>query len=598
MAQIVSLAWKEWHEVRWFLIVALGLFVGMPILGSLEGKLFFHMSHFFFDAAPWVVTLGGVMAVMVAVGIVCSDLGGRLEDFVRSRPLNLTRWMLVKYFVGLIATLAACVLPLAVDLAINTFSEYRTHIAITWYPFFWIALYTLAFLCALLVRRTAHAMMLALAAMLLMYFLPVVLPFLQYMSIDWVLDRSHVLEYRDKSFTLPWGAHVEPRQFWFVASMLAISAVALALSILAIRRNWRIESGTKMMYWSVGSSLLILFTSASLRLATNLPIESQADLPPTQFVSSIHLEGSRGILLLSNRDEQQVGNDLRTFELSGLQLHLGPVVTLPRDDPRLSADEIVWSEKNPDVLYLSDYEKKHDYPRAYILRTISISSAKKVAPPIVLWERKSVNDGWQRPRLHIFGDRLYCISDQLAVLDINEPAKPQLLSVARVRYQEYSKEAVGPGGVWIPLPQIPGLSARQRLQIRGYPEYRVIDGDLLCMAQGGGIWTYKLDQLDDKQAHFTPIGHYEPTLLEHVFGDSSGALVVRGNRAYLNQWNRLPGSSYRLTVFDIADPQRPHPIAHFATSSYPVRVSPLADGRSIVSAGNKLYLLGPPPVKE
>jgi hypothetical protein len=604
MTQLASLAWKEWHEVRWFLIVALCLFVGMPIAGSIEGHVSGSFRHFFFDAAPWVLTLGGALAVIIAVGTVCSDLGGRREDFLRSRPLNLLRWVLVKYLVGLAAALVACMLPLVVEMSVNNFSAFHTNIAITWYPFFWIALYTLAFLSAVLVRRTAHAMMLALAAMLLMYFLPVVLPFLQYMSIDWVLDRSQELAYHGKSYSLPWGAHFELRQLLFIACMLGVSATALATTMLAIARNWRIESGTKMMYWSVGSALLILFTSASLRLATNLPIEQQVDLPKSQMIWVMQMQGMRGILLTSDH-EWASGTTAHTIEVSDSGLKLGPPVILGDQNHRFWRNYVAWSDANPDVVYLSDYSSSLEYPRPYDLRTISLASGREIAPPIRIWESVSPKDDVGRPRLAVIDNRLYGMGGKVAVIDISEPATPHLLSVEKVRYQRVDGHTAAQvqGGIWSPLPQIAGLSPRQRLQLRNDFGEDPLNGDIRCSSYGDSLWTYRLDQLDEKVAHFSPVGHYEPTLLEHVFGSMPNGVTLGGGMAYLCQRNTLDTlgakSSHRLIVFDVGDPQRPRPVGHFALlAEHPLNVYPLPDGRAIIATDNRLILFGKPRTKE
>ena len=116
MRQLVALAWKEWHEVRIYLWIALGVFIGLPLIGVLEAMYQHTGHHFEIEISPWVIIFGGVLAVFVAVGATCRDLSGRLEDFWRSRPLNVARWLLVKYFVGLTVVLLSCLLPLAVEL--------------------------------------------------------------------------------------------------------------------------------------------------------------------------------------------------------------------------------------------------------------------------------------------------------------------------------------------------------------------------------------------------------------------------------------------------------------------------------------------------
>ena len=118
MKQLGAIIWKEWHDVRWFLAAALLLFIGMPVIGAIENR-FTYSSGFDFNASPWVIPLGGFLAILTAIGITCSDLGNRLEDFWRSRAINPLSWILVKYLVGLCVVLISCIAPLLLELRIG-----------------------------------------------------------------------------------------------------------------------------------------------------------------------------------------------------------------------------------------------------------------------------------------------------------------------------------------------------------------------------------------------------------------------------------------------------------------------------------------------
>ena len=36
MKQLTALAWKEWSEVQGYLWIALGIFVGLPVIGEMD----------------------------------------------------------------------------------------------------------------------------------------------------------------------------------------------------------------------------------------------------------------------------------------------------------------------------------------------------------------------------------------------------------------------------------------------------------------------------------------------------------------------------------------------------------------------------------
>ena len=192
MNRFRSLVWKEWREARAFLFIALFAFLGLPLIGGLEARMV--TPRFGLVISPWVTTLGGVLAVFVAVGVSCRDVAGRLEDFWRSRPIGVMPSLLVKYCVGLAVVLVSCMGPLLIEQIVdrNESPNFPPEgaVMLVWGPFLWIAIYSLAFLLGILVRRVAHAAMLGLAMLLLVYFLPMVLPPLKFLSITHVVALS------------------------------------------------------------------------------------------------------------------------------------------------------------------------------------------------------------------------------------------------------------------------------------------------------------------------------------------------------------------------------------------------------------------------
>src|SRR5438045_685863 len=99
MKHLSRMVWKEWSECRVFLWIGLGVFLGLPIIGGLEGMAQYSHRYEIFTS-PWVTTLGGFF-LLVAVAATCRDLSDGVEQFWRSRPVGVVRWFLVKYLVGL-----------------------------------------------------------------------------------------------------------------------------------------------------------------------------------------------------------------------------------------------------------------------------------------------------------------------------------------------------------------------------------------------------------------------------------------------------------------------------------------------------------------
>ena len=173
MTQTQSIAWKEWRETRIFLWIAFGVFVFLPMIGATEQYFVYGRKHFQYFSSDWVYYFGGVLAIFVAVGSACRDLNDRIEDFWRSRPVSEIRWMLVKYAMGLAIVLIACELPLLTELAVERDKDALT--MAVWFPFLLTGIFSVSFAAGALLRRTAHAAMVSLAALLLVYYLPTVL---------------------------------------------------------------------------------------------------------------------------------------------------------------------------------------------------------------------------------------------------------------------------------------------------------------------------------------------------------------------------------------------------------------------------------------
>ncbi len=116
--QLSAMVWKEWREAQPLLWIGLVVMLGLPVIGAAEATIF-NSRRFEIFSSQWVMSLGGVLAVLVAVGITCRDFRNGLEDFWRSRPVKVASWLRVKFFVGLGVVLLVCEIPLVAELKFN-----------------------------------------------------------------------------------------------------------------------------------------------------------------------------------------------------------------------------------------------------------------------------------------------------------------------------------------------------------------------------------------------------------------------------------------------------------------------------------------------
>ncbi|HWE96743.1 MAG TPA: hypothetical protein VG269_22475 [Tepidisphaeraceae bacterium] len=623
MRQLASLAWKEWNESRWLLFVALAVFLGLPAIGGLEAVR--EGQRFAILASPWVFYLGGVLAVFVGVDAACRDLRGRLEDFWRSRPVGTAKWLLVKYFLGLAVVLVACIVPLVAQIKVNR--DYYVmpnpaEVMLAWCPFLWTALYSLGFVAGSVLRRGAHAAMLALAGMLLVYFLPVVLPPIERMSVAWVLETStHVLDERTLPTVhrVPWVVSrvlYANEQLVFVAGMLALSAASAAVALSAARRGWHVQSGEKLMYWSVGSALLIVFTSAEYQLATNLPVVHAMGLRPGESVVELRGNGEGGIVFARRVERGQNGygsresNSIRTFRLMATGFEPGPPMdSRARINNPGDPAQAAWLPEHPDVAYLLHYQTDPAGAVYGELVTVSANPAAPAAPPLRLW---TVDKGLMSMRQFAWQNRLYVEGaravedggypkDVLADLDIGDPLHPKLIGIESKRSFGHL-QALTSEEVVFQLTRLRDVPERQLLAdtVNGYGEF-CIDGDIVCRIDHGGLVTYQRvmpapwPYQRGGFAVFQRAGEANMSLLETLSNSYDARCTAGGGFCYVSSWSNTLKTP-RVTVFDTRDPKRPRMVGHFAVpNDGPLLVRPLTDGRALIG-GRKLYLVGPPPI--
>lgn len=591
MRQTMAMAWKEWHETRVFLWIGLGMFLGLPVIAGAEG-MFQYSRRFEIAASPWVTWLGGVLAVVIAVGATCRDFRGHLEDFWHSRPVSVGRWLSVKYVVGFLVVLAACMVPLGLEVEFNR--DNSAAWMLVWFPFLLVAVYSIGFVAGCVVRRAAHAAMLGLAGMLLLLFLPVVLPPLEF------LDTSNALvDFGKGTLDL-----VLPR--WeFACGMVGIAVVAGIAAIVAVARGWHVESGPRMMYGSIGLAVLILFASAAFQLGTNMPVLQEVGLPAGEHAVTIKMMGDRGFVI-TREFVPSFGEEgrpplwrYRPIEMRSGGIELGnPVVVSQWAE--VTSPFAALAPGRLDVAYgLEAVPTAAGNEQSVALCVNDLHGSRRFA---TLW-----NSDW--PTLYVWKNRLYVIGERLAVFDIGDAAHPKsILSVPFGYSADDRFFAQGLDRAEILLPPVQGLPARQRLEAALRFFKQGLEGDTLCVATERGLFLYRLTKLTDKVAVFEKAGESKRSVLEGLFGQGwwRGISLVNG-LAYTSQevsWNPgrfelstqladMSSINPHISVYDTRGAEPMRLIGHFAAPGVEM-VYPLPDGRAIVG-GTKLWLVGAPP---
>jgi hypothetical protein len=595
MKQRAAMAWKEWHEIRAFLWIALGVFVGLPIIGGFESQLQYS-KHFELSATPWVIAFGGVLAVFVAVGATCRDLNGSLEDFWRSCPVSAASWMRMKYAVGLTVVLIACSLPLVLEWALSTQENHAFLYPLALAPI-WAVQYSLGFLAGSLIRRTGRAAMVALGAMLLIYFLPVLLPPLKWFGLDEDSDQATTITF-------------------FVVAM-ALVRLFFSMAVLAVTRGWRIEFGRKTMCASIALAFLILFGTTAYKLGTNMPILQQVAVAPDENICLIRCQGNQGFFITRRfyekpnptpDDPWQVDTEYRTFEITPSGIRLGA------PSPLKDQGSWIWPRSvsplgYPNISYRVDESDDGDTEKWSLhIGILGQHASDSILP---LWTQP-VPDAYEHDNwlvTYATQNRLYVIGRRLATLDITQPATPKVISIVPFSFSLAPSAGAGAQKIIQPLPPAPDLTPRQRLEAvfntRSWQD--CLQGDTLCQMYVDRSFAYRLTKLTPIAATFEKIGEYDPSILESVFGGFDyGSMQMQNGLLYTSDgpnwnvwWNW--GRSWRgfnphVTVFDTRGPHPLRVVGHFAAPGAGIAY-PLPDGNVLVG-GNHLWLVGPPPRRD
>jgi hypothetical protein len=563
-----------------------------------------HMGGFDIPVEPFVIPLGGVLAIFVAVGETCRDFDGHIADFWRSRPVGIIRWMLTKYLVGLVVVIVSCALPLLVEYCLDR--ESGDLIVLIWFPFLWTAMYSVGFLAGCLLRRTAHAATLALGVMLLVWFLPIILRSLSWMNIWSVLDVGTAAYW---NFQPSFG----PTQVEFGAAMLALSLLALLPALLAVRRDWVVESSGKMMYGTIAGAVLLFLGSLVLQLGTNLPVLQQIELRKDEQVREIWASGEQYFVETSMPTPESEIYFYRTLRATPSGIELGP----PGDIGAMGgSNAFVWripAPGNADIGYRATRDADS------LTESLQVLSRQdnSIVASLPLWkiDGNAQNRSRTDADLYAWQNRLYVMKlsgisqtqegwtfsfTGLKTFDITDPRRPQLVSDGPIDYGRVFFN-MAPEEINVPLPPIPDMPAAERLKAALGNGWRwgQFEGDVLLL-QTDELSEYRLTKITDAVAAFKKVGDFRLPLLSDVFGKLGyGESWLQNGLVYATT---IVGFSQRpvnpsISVFDTRSPHPFRAVGHFAAPGLSA-ACPLPDGRTIAAGGNKIWLLGPPPRRE
>ena len=645
MRRLGVLCWKECLEVRWLAYAGLLVFLLPAFREASNLSSYAERGMSLGYVREFVALSAGVLAMLVAVTVTCSDLRSGLHAFWMSRPVSLAQSLAIKWLAGLAVVVVVCAVALGCEVVMSWAMLERPDVlrhAIDQSLTFTLAhspaivlIYSLSFLLGCLFRRTVHAAIFSLAALLLVYFAPLLIPMLGWLSVSesaQVVDHLVRLLQRESGHFLV--QTLISRHAWFLAAMFGSSALATALAWVAIARNWRLRLDVKLLCWTLGGVAILLFAATAWQVGSNLKCERLTRLNDLhRAVYCADMDGQRGVvatyeiadprrieaaynLYLQRFDMRQQNNVMVPGEV--FTSH-GPIFDRPFADPGQSG--FVWSADRPNYVHfieekfvrdsLGNRERRTELylctarfdggdPTRRVHRLDLMPLVPDPERPHVVFE--PILEGETvflinaRREQAAGQSRSYRIAGwQAVVIDVSEPEAPKVARVAELPNFGGRRGGWGGdgGGFRVGLPELSEMSRSKRLEwaVR-YSQCRLsaIEGELLVTVMRGALETYRRDNLTDTEANFTRVGQRLDTPLERLIGAYPQQMFLRDGLVYVLQ----SGDAGGLTVFDVRDPANPKRVGHYAApDDRLMAIAPLPNGRTLV-AGRSLHVVGPP----
>ncbi|MHC4239382.1 MAG: hypothetical protein ACYSUC_06450 [Planctomycetota bacterium] len=561
MRSCMALIWKEWREVRWFLFVGLAIFLGFPLL---EASRVYLRGHTFCSDIPdgMVPSLGGVFAIFVAVGATSRDLKDKLACFWQSRPVGIWRWAAAKYLLGLLVVLLVCCTPLVMQFFMFKAAHRQTRFissVLFCHTFTLVLVYSLAFLTGCLIRSAVYAAIFSMAVGLLIYFLPMLAPALEGFSILSIMEQRplQLVRLGELGRGRPWFwvmrgiVRIPGAGGWalrcnieflrYVVFALTCSAAGVVTAGIAVKRNWRVKVGQKLMFWSLGGVAFLLFLTFAFQVGSNLKCVEQVPLDSEgkRGVAMMACDGRQGVLLLHDETGRRIPNrprySLRRFDLSQKEPWIGREFRLG-DVPKYSwwrdTGKIAWSARHPEQVYFLKREVGTEEDK-WKLKELFLCTARLESgdgePAKV--SRLDLTDYLGENRnswaIVLHDETIYgFLYGKLFLIDVSRPGSPEVTMVVEGYKHPRHSETGGGGRAALCLRLVPAevLSMAERLRITAEmasprPYVMACEGEVVAAVAQDFLRLYRFAGTEDlgngeQIAILEMTGQREPTALE------------------------------------------------------------------------------------
>lgn len=589
--------WKEIRQNIRLGLAAVGVFVGVTFLFVLIEGIRGNGEWYNNDDSFGMLLLGGpILAVLVGVCAMGREQGA-IEKFWRSRPVNLHRWLLIKYLTGLAVVGLACWLPVLIQIWGKLRTENVRRITedaamLFAYSFILMLIYSESFVLGQCVRKMLHAAILAVSVMAMIFLIPLVVAPLNWLSVE--TARTVVEQSLEARSFIP-----------FAAAMTAMSIALLCLAGILLKRNVQIELGGRTLGWSVVVILLVLAAGVAFPMGTNLPARQVIPLAAGQNnrVSSMKADGNDVLVLLSSISEHKSSRG-RKYGL--VHVHIGEETSSvdkpiwfvdPGQEQGASylAGNLMWPGRTSSVAYAIVTEQQ-----SYLLYTIGLDRPQgdPVVHRVELDPLLRVDDPRLTACLHQNHLYVFCRGSsgaQLLTFYLADPKAPSLID-----RRDVSDASQRTGFLYRPsgeqyrtrLVAVADANDSARLavthQLISEPWTPAGDSRVLGFVPdpdglGRRLELFETQRTQDDLMFLHSVSHRRTPTIERLLGSWFGSFHYSAPFVY-----QLSGNG--VTVYDITSSNRIKRIGHYAAEYGFSEIVSLPNNR-VVLAGQELHVL-------
>ncbi len=651
--QYRQVIWKEVRELRWFGLAGLVLLVLFPTirlgiwLATHDGSLVYGSNEVRMSPpyAGHVFLLGAIYAALVALAAAGRDLRYGIAAPWRQTPIRPFTFLTIKWFVGLGIVLLPVVLAALLHLASGVMFDPEIKLLgansgwsirdglqlLNSHLFLLIAAYAIAFACAAILRPLMSAMIVAGMGIGILYYLPLLVPALDFANIFTVMREPPMWVFADRESVRYFSGASKPIEmfgYWvvlpkmvgpFVLTMLGVTCVVAAVALRYAVRGRSVMMSPEGVAWTFGTVFLGLFSLAAVQVGNNIEPLDVLDVPDGeyQFINELHIRDSRALVaLVGHRNCDTRTHPMRLLQMdqlneADLAQRSGAIDVPARSHRSDTSNHLMWSADRPNIVFALDRRGSYDKQEKWQLRLLALRSYRinedgschslSNVNLTRLFDGVAEQGDSHHVKAVLRGDMIYVLRNRskkgtMSHLLVFDARDPQALKLAKRHeidqqfFRHFWASSSSSSGT-MRLPNIPGLSQEARFDLLwnlGWrSRSRITDGKhIVDWDRKRGTTIYQRNEQTDDKWHYQRVGQRSLTALERsMLGDVMDAKLADG-LLYL-----LTGHGHtNLFVFDLRDPTRPRKIGHF----YPAGDDPISmalDGDRLYLSGKKIHVL-------